>query len=229
MGRILVATTRSWNIREFHRWSRQTTHTTCLVTSPDQLRSADIAQFNPDYVFFPHWSWRIKPELFATYECIAFHMSPLPFGRGGSPLQNLISRGIYETQVCAFRVVEKLDAGPVYLRRPLCLHGSASEIYIRTAQLVFSMIDLIVSEKPIPVDQEGDVVEFNRRTPDESAIPETGLSVQTLFDFIRMLDAEGYPGAYLVQSGFRYTFSRPALRDGSIVADVTIVPVEDDK
>jgi methionyl-tRNA formyltransferase len=40
-----------------------------------------------------------------------------------------------------------------------------------------------------------------------------------------MLDAEGYPKAYLEQAGFRYEFSRAALYDGRIVADVVITPI----
>ena len=31
-------------------------------------------------------------EIHENYKCIIFHMTDLPFGRGGSPLQNLISR-----------------------------------------------------------------------------------------------------------------------------------------
>ena len=48
-------------------------------------------------------------------------MTDVPFGRGGSPLQNLISRGIYETKISAFRCVAEMDAGPVYPKRPFSL------------------------------------------------------------------------------------------------------------
>ncbi len=40
-----------------------------------------------------------------------------------------------------------------------------------------------------------------------------------------MLDADGYPRAFLDHGGFRYTFARAALYDGRIVADVTITPL----
>ena len=56
-------------------------------------------------------------------------MTDLPFGRGGSPLQNLITRGISKTKISALRCNEEIDAGPIYLKRPLSLHGSAEEIY----------------------------------------------------------------------------------------------------
>jgi methionyl-tRNA formyltransferase len=69
------------------------------------------------------------------------------------------------------------------------------------------------------------VVNFKRRKPAESELSDghsTPASLEELFDFIRMLDAEGYPRAFLRHSGFCFEFSRPALYDGRIVADVKI-------
>jgi methionyl-tRNA formyltransferase len=62
---------------------------------------------------------------------------------------------------------------------------------------------------------------FKRRKPQESEIGKLR-SLEQLYDFIRMLDAEGYPRAFLDRLGFRFEFSRPALYDGRIVADVKI-------
>ena len=56
---------------------------------------------NPFKIFIPHWSYLISKEIYEKFECIVFHMTDLPFGRGGSPLQNLISRGIYSTKISA--------------------------------------------------------------------------------------------------------------------------------
>lgn len=44
---------------------------------------------------------------------------------------------------------------------------------------------------------------------------------------MRILDAEGYPRAFINHKGFRYEFSRANLYDGRIVADVTITPIEE--
>ena len=43
-----------------------------------------------------------------------------------------------------------------------------------------------------------------------------------MFDFIRMLDAEEYPRAFIRYGRFRLEFSRPALRYNRIKADVKI-------
>ena len=84
--------------------------------------SADLVRsLKPRYVFFPHWSWKVPDDILGATECVCFHMTDVPFGRGGSPLQNLIVRGHTETRVSALRMVSEPDAGPVYMKRDPCL------------------------------------------------------------------------------------------------------------
>jgi methionyl-tRNA formyltransferase len=64
-------------------------------------------------------------------------------------------------------------------------------------------------------------VNFKRRKPEESEMG-TLASLEELHDFIRMLDADGYPHVFLEHNGFRFEFTRAALYDGRIVADVKI-------
>ena len=71
------------------------------------------------------------------------------------------------------------------------------------------------------ITQYGEPLVFQRRKPNESRIPNLP-DLQSLNDFIRMLDAEGYPKAFLEYEGFRFEFNRSSLYDGRIVADVTI-------
>lgn len=222
MARVIVATVQPWNIRRYRQWAERTPHECALIQQRAELLPEKLAAFHPDYVFFPHWSWKIPTEIHAQYECIVFHMTDVPFGRGGSPLQNLLIRGLYSTQMSALRVVDETDAGPVYLKRPLCLHGSASEIYLRAADLAFQMIDDILERRPTPVPQAGEVVQFKRRAPEQSEIKIIDGDLVKLHDFVRMLDAEGYPRAFLVHEGLRYEFSRAVLRDGFIEASVKI-------
>lgn len=226
MARVIIATIKPWNVRNYHRWAKDTRHESLLVQTPAELSVEAVADFKPEYICFPHWSYKIPATIYQHHECIVFHMTDLPFGRGGSPLQNLLVHGIYETEISALRVVEAMDAGPIYLKRPLSLHGTAEEIYIRASHLIFNMIDEILLKRPLPIPQTGEVIEFKRRTPKESKIPLMS-SLTHLYDFIRMLDAESYPPAYMIHEGFRYEFTRAILRDGRIQADVKITPLDD--
>lgn len=186
-----------------------------------------LAQLAPDWVFFPHWSYIIPATVYESFRCVIFHMTDLPFGRGGSPLQNLIARGIYETQVTALRCTRTLDGGDVYMKRPLSLHGGAEEIYLRAGAICSQMMVDLVRECPEPTPQTGEVVEFRRRRPEDGDIARL-TDLNAVFDYIRMLDAAGYPRAFAEVGEWRLEFSRAALHDGEVVADVRITRREDD-
>lgn len=192
------------------------------IEEKDDLSVETLNSIQPDFVFFPHWSYIIPKVIYNNYNCVVFHMTDLPFGRGGSPLQNLISRKIYETKISAIKVVKELDAGPVYLKKDFSLFGNAEEIYLRAGDLIIEMINEIIKTRPIPVEQQGSPVAFKRRTPEMSVIDKTE-SLEELFDHIRMLDADGYPKAYLENETFRFEFSRASLKsNNTIIADVRI-------
>ncbi len=222
----LVVGSKPWNRRVFDEVISQYPGQWHFFEFGEQLTLDRVQELKPHYIFFLHWSLRVPDELINSYECVCFHMTDVPYGRGGSPLQNLILRGHQHTQLTALRMTSDFDAGPVYLKEDLCLAGNAEEIYIRTTYLSAQMIKRIIKEQPNPVPQTGEVVIFKRRKPHESEIPPIA-SLPGLHDFIRMLDAEGYPQAFIEHQGFRYEFSRAALYDGRIVADVTITPLEE--
>lgn len=213
----IIATIRPWNIINFYKNEDSSWF---LLTRPEHLNCAILQPRNPRYIFFPHWSWIIPEEIYSKYECILFHMTDLPFGRGGSPLQNLISMGIYETQITAFKVGKGIDTGDVYMRRPLSFYGSAEEIYMRASDIIFDMMREIIETEPTPVPQEGEPTIFKRRKPEQSVI--TVETLPSLFDHIRMLDADGYPRAFLEHDEFKYEFSRASLKHDGLYADVRI-------
>lgn len=157
------------------------------------------------YIFFLHWHWRVPDRMLKDYECVNFHMTDLPYGRGGSPLQNLILLGRKETVITAHRMTDEIDAGPVYLKRRLSLDGPAWRIYERAEHICREMIEEIVRSKPQPVPQEGEPTYFERRTPEQSDLSLCPAS--QLYDFIRMLDAPDYPQAYLDFGPWRLEFS----------------------
>lgn len=193
-----------------------------LISQKEDFTVERIGSISPVKIFIPHWSYIIPSAIFERYECIVFHMTDLPYGRGGSPLQNLIVRGLTATKLSALRVEVGLDTGPVYLKMDLSLSGTAEEIFVRVNKLVGKMIVEIIQNNLQPVPQEGDPVVFKRRKPEQSDM--SGLEkLEEIFDYIRMLDADGYPHAYIEKGEFRYEFTRASIKaDGSIVADVKI-------
>tara|TARA_Y100001968_G_scaffold257240_1_gene243790 strand:+ start:1903 stop:2607 length:705 start_codon:yes stop_codon:yes gene_type:complete len=218
----VVASIRSWHLAEFQNINEELEGNWHLIDDPLELTLENLERIKPRYIFFPHWSIKVPEEIIELYECVCFHETDLPFGRGGSPIQNLIERGIETTQITAIRMTKEFDAGPVYIKHPLSLNGLAEEIYIRSAKIISSMIQKIVTTEPIPIPQTGKATVFKRRTPAQSFITEEIDSLEQLFDFIRMLDADGYPLAKIQYNSFEIEFKQPAFRVNKIEAIVCI-------
>jgi len=223
---LLLLSSRPWNSALAARLSRRLVRPVESITAPSHLSPEAVAAIEPQWIFVPHWSHWIPESIWRPWPTVIFHMTDLPYGRGGSPLQNLIQRGHDSTVLTALRCVAGLDAGDVYLKQPLSLHGSAEEIFLRADALIEQMIERIVREEPMAMPQQGEPVRFSRRTPaqsDLSSCPEGDLSAW--YDQIRMLDAEGYPHAFLEMHGMRLEFRRVCQRSDGLHADVRIIPM----
>lgn len=218
---VVLVSEKSWDVSAADELNAIIDDNVIFIADKDLVTEEHLNSIQPRYVFFLHWSHYIPASVYENFVCVVFHMTDLPFGRGGSPLQNLIERGIYKTQLSALRCVKELDAGDIFLKRELSLFGSAEEIYIRSTKLAKDMIVEIIETNPIPKKQEGEPVVFHRRKPVQSNIQDLQ-SLDKVFDWIRMLDAEGYPNAFLETSHLRLSFRRAVLRDGYIDADVKI-------
>ena len=212
----VVATVKPWNVDAFQRRTPKLMGLWCLIDKAGQLTLARVASLSPRYVFFPHWSWRVPNEILSKYECICFHMTDVPYGRGGSPLQNLIMRGHKSTMLTALRMIDEFDAGPVYLKRPLSLEGNAEDIFTRAADATYDLIAEIITNNPVPVPQVGAPVMFRRRTAKESQLPFEG-TMSNLYDFIRMLDAPTYPKAFVTWGKLKFEFDQARLVDSNIL------------
>ncbi len=222
---IVVAAIRPWNIKEFKAWKAPKGYRKVLVQKPEDLTLQKLQKLSPRYIFFPHWSWIIPKEVHENFECVLFHMTDLPFGRGGSPMQNLIVRGIYNTKVSAIRVASGLDRGDVYRKHPFNIkEGSAEDLFKKLSTICFGIMSDIVRLEPKPVPQKGKPVVFKRRTPAESQVPE-GLSGRKLYDFIRMLDAPEYPPAFITNGSVRITLRRARMKGNTVFADAQFEPL----
>ena len=199
-----------------------------LIFKQEEFNLDYLKSIKPDVIFIPHWSYIIPKDIYQKFECIVFHMTDLPFGRGGSPLQNLISREIYSTKISALKVEKGIDTGDIYLKENLDLNGSATEIFKRANSIIQKMIISILENKIKPFPQKGKVTIFKRRTPKQSNIIELE-TLQKIYDYIRMLDADGYPKAYLENKFLKFEFNEANFKNkNEIIATVKIKMKKDE-
>lgn len=167
-----------------------------LLTDPKKLTVKYINRINPEYIFFPDWSWIIPKEIVQNYNCVCFHESDLPKFRGGSPIQNQIIRNIEKTKTTAFLMSEKLDGGDILLKRELSLKGSLNEIFARMIENDYKMIINIINGNFRQKRQHGKGTYFKRRKPEDSELKKMDYSKKYLYNFIRML-SDPYPNAFV--------------------------------
>lgn len=194
------------------------------ISKKEDFNYKNLLSIKPSMIFIPHWSYIIPQEVYDHFDCIIFHMTDLPYGRGGSPLQNLIVRGHKSTKISALKVQKGIDAGDIYLKRDLSLHGTAEQIFTRSSRVIKTMIEKIIIEKIIPTPQLGEIVNFKRRSPAESSLKDLE-SLEKVFDYIRMLDADGYPNAFVETEFLKYEFFNAKINNNqnSIIANVRII------
>lgn len=223
MRSFILLTEKKWHDSLFENLSRLENFNWIRISQKSDFNIEVLDAIKPEIIFIPHWSYIIPDNIFEKYTCIVFHMTDLPYGRGGSPLQNLICNGLEQTKISAIKVVKEIDAGDVYLKKTLSLHGTAQEIFLRTVPIIEQMISEIIGNAVLPECQKGGIVIFKRRKKEDGNI----LKLETLkqvYDYIRMLDCEGYPNAYLEIENFRLEFSRASFKDDQIInADVRII------
>ena len=90
---------------------------------------------------------------------------------GRKPVAKPHCAGHRETVLTALRMTAEIDAGPVYMKRPLSLEGTAQNIFQRAAELSMDMIGEIIEQEPAAPPQTGTPVFFKRRKPEQSEVP----------------------------------------------------------
>ena len=100
MDNFIIASSKPWHHAEFENISRRQLGAWFYVSCSAELEAC-LKKITPRYIFFLHWDWRVPDVIWQQHECVCFHMTDVPYGRGGSPLQNLILEGRGETKVTA--------------------------------------------------------------------------------------------------------------------------------
>ena len=217
----VIATKSSRFLAAFERHRERLPGIWVTIGGSANLDVALLERLAPRYIFFPHWSWIVPASILSSFECVCFHMTDLPYGRGGSPLQNLIVRGHKDTKLSALKMTAELDAGPIYMKAGLSLDGTAQDILDRAYDLSARMICEIVADEPVPSPQAGSSETFKRRTPSDSLLPQS-VELLQLYDHIRMLDADGYPRAFIAWGDMKISLDQAKLADGKLVCRATI-------
>ena len=222
MKKIIIACSKKWffknnNVKKFIKKKN-----VIIITSRDKLKLKNLKKLKPSKIFFPHWSYKVPIAITKHYDCICFHTSPLPFGRGGSPIQNLILMRKKFSPVCALKMTNKIDAGPIYLKRKISLAGNLDTIFSRIADSILIMIKTMIKKTYKSNFQKGNIFYFKRISKKLSKI-QNNSSIEKIYDQIRMLDSNEYPVAYFKFQNIKIELRNAKLKNKIITCDAKII------
>jgi methionyl-tRNA formyltransferase len=221
MRKFILLTEKNWHKTIFDTLACRENEQWKLIDDNKDFQISLLMEFQPEQIFIPHWSYIIPKTIWEVFPCVVFHMTDLPYGRGGSPLQNLIIRGHKDTKITALKVDSGIDTGDIYLKKDLSLIGTAKEVFERATPVIFKMIEEIIDQQLEPIRQQDNPVHFNRRKAEDSSIDNLG-DIDLVYDYIRMLDCEGYPNAFVETESLKFEFTDARLMNNEITANVRI-------
>lgn len=215
--KAIIITKKIWNKKNFKNLNNE-------IFLLNKINYSKIKKLKPDIIFFIHWSKKIKKFIFDKYLCIQFHCSALPKGRGGSPIQNQILLNKKQTRLTAFKVTEKIDEGDICAQINLSLKGNLYEILSRIEKQSLNIIKKLLKKKKIKFSkQKGIPTYFKRRKSIDSKLKFNRIkNFKMLYDHIRMLDAEGYPAAYIQTNKFKIMFKNVKKSKKFLIANALI-------
>ena len=195
-----------------------------FLKKKNQLNLKFLKKINPEIIFFPHWNHIVDKKIIKNYLCIGFHASPLPYGRGGSPIQNMIIRNFKQTTLCCFKLEEKLDTGPIYFKKKISLLGKGEKIFSNIYNSIIKMILQFQKKIPKSKKQIGNPTYFKRRKPKEGNLLNYN-TINEVFNIIRMLDIKflKYPNGFIENKRLIFKFRDAKLRKNKIEAKVDIL------
>lgn len=169
---------------------------------------AQILEYDPDFLFVIGWSRLVDSEIIEipSVAALGMHPAPLPRGRGRAPLAWSIIKGLDETALSLFHLVEEADAGDLVGQEPLPIDigDDVSSLYQKMVEAGRTLIRGHYPEfsegsvRNIPQD-DSEATWWPKREPHHGLI-DWNQQPDEIYNWIRG-QSRPYPGAFSYLNG----------------------------
>ena len=202
------------------------------IRTPEFL--SELKAFEPDLIVVAAYG-RILPNSILDVPRIApinVHASLLPRHRGAAPIEGAILAGDAETGVTIMRIVERMDAGPMYLQRriPIEPNDTQGTLKEKLAELgaaaILDAIDLAARGRLVETPQDEALATYTAQVEKKDALIDWTASAAQIERMTRAYDP--WPVARTSLNGAEVLIWRAAVEheDASSDAPGTIVNVK---
>jgi methionyl-tRNA formyltransferase len=202
------------------------------IRTPDFF--SELKAFAPDLLVVAAYG-RILPASILDAARIApmnVHASLLPRHRGAAPIEGAILAGDAETGVTIMRIVERMDAGPMYLRSSIAIESSDTQGTLKEklaelgADAMLAAIDLAARGALVETPQDEAIASYTAPVEKKDAVIDWAASAVQIERMTRAYDP--WPVARTRLGGDEVLIWRAEVshEDGSIEPPGTIVSVK---
>ena len=187
----------------------------------------EMREYDPELLFVVGWSRLVDSEVLEipSVAALGMHPAPLPRGRGRAPLAWSIIKGLDETALSFFHLVEAADAGDLVGQEPLPIEieDDAASLYGKMVEAGRTLIrthypEFEAGEVPRKPQDDSRATWWPKRDPHHGLIDWTE-PPQRVYDWIRG-QTRPYPGAFSYLDGQKVTVwaANPPERGPAFVA-----------
>jgi methionyl-tRNA formyltransferase len=181
------------------------------IFQPEDVNSAEsraiLESIKPDLLITVAYGQKLKKAVrdSAWLGAINLHPSLLPELRGAAPIPFALWQGMIQTGITIFKLTSRMDAGPIYFKKPLFLFPSENATDLEQRLAIIGSKCLLQfltdwSEHQIePVPQDEDKATYCRKLNKEDCILDWNKPAQEIQNHIRALSLT--PGAYTMFRG----------------------------
>jgi methionyl-tRNA formyltransferase len=193
---------------------------------------SEVEEFDPDILLVAAYG-RILPNSILDVPRIApmnVHASLLPRHRGPAPIEGAILAGDAETGVTLMRIVERMDAGPMYFQRKLPIepHDTQATLKEKLAELgasaALEAIDLAARGALVETPQDEALATYTAQIEKKDAVIDWTASAAQIERMTRAYDP--WPVARTRLGSDEVLIWRAAVEDGVGGSPGTIVSVK---
>ncbi|MBI1909621.1 MAG: methionyl-tRNA formyltransferase [Deltaproteobacteria bacterium] len=176
-----------------------------LLFQPEKLDDSflrTLTELSPDLIVVVAYG-KILPKkmlMIPPQGCLNLHFSLLPKYRGAAPVQWALINGEAETGVTTLKMVERLDAGPIYLQRKVPIQEEDNSLLLGKrlanigAELLVETIQRLKEGKLQASPQVEEMVTWAPSLEKEDGLIDWNCSAKAIFCKIR--GTNPWPGAY---------------------------------
>ena len=178
-----------------------------------------VKEINPDLILCMAYGQIIPQGLLdiPKFGCLNLHGSLLPKYRGAAPMQFALLNGDEKTGVTLMQMVDKMDAGKIYLKKEFSLNDedNLDTLILKMADAAYKSIEEGLSDYingiNSGIEQDENLVTFTSKIKPEDQIISFENKAVDIKNKIRALTSE--PGAYFIYKNESYKVSSSKVVD----------------